>query len=187
MPFSLPDEEDSSEWRPKPREPYRRPQAVLWLPERGLEATISALRQYRRLEAACFWYGMRDGADNGFVKAVIAPLQLNRWGNYHIPGASISAVSAATRSHGWLCLAQVHSHPGSFVEHSRYDDENASSQRIMSVVIPRYGRWRGRWPKGVGVHECQKGYWHQLSDGDAALRIQLEPGGGSITFIDQRK
>jgi len=185
--FSLPDDEDSFEWRRKPTEPYKRPLAALWLPRQALEITISILRHYRQLEAACFWYGVRDGAENGFVKAVIAPFQINRRGNYHIPSASITAVSAATRPAGLVCLAQVHSHPGSLVEHSSYDDENVSSQRILSVVIPTYGRWHGRWPKGVGVHECQNSYWHQLSDIDAAQRVQLSPKPDPVTLIDLRK
>lgn len=185
--FSLPDDEDSFEWRRKPVGPYSRPTAVLWLPAKALEVTISVLRQYRRLEAACFWYGLRDQTGNGFVKAVIAPLQVNRRGNYHIPSASISAVSAATRPAGWVCVAQVHSHPGSFVEHSSYDDDNASSQRILSVVIPNYGRWCEQWPSGIGVHECQNAYWHQLSDSDAAQRVQLKSEPESITLVDLRK
>lgn len=138
MHLSLPDEEDPFEWRPKPSVPYDRPHAVLWLPHKALDLTISTLRQHRRKEAACFWYGIRDGAENGFVTAVIAPFQFNRWGNYHIPRASISAVAGATRAVGWVCLAQIHSHPGVLVEHSRYDDEHASSQRILSVVVPKY-------------------------------------------------
>jgi hypothetical protein len=185
--FSLPDDEDSFEWRRKPTEPYNRPPAVLWLPKQALETTLLILRQYRQLEAACFWYGVRDGAQNGFVKAVVAPFQINRRGNYHIPSESVSAVSASTRPASLVCLAQVHSHPGSFVEHSSYDDDNASSQRILSVVIPTYGRWHGRWPKGVGVHECQNAYWHQLSDIDAAQRVQLSPNPDPVTFIDLRK
>lgn len=185
--FSLPDDEDSFEWRRKPIEPYDRPQAVLWLPRQALETTISILRQYRQLEAACFWYGNRDAAENGFVKAVIAPVQINRRGNYHITSESVSAMSAVTRPAGLVCLAQVHSHPGSFVEHSSYDDENASSQRILSVVIPAYGRWHGCWPKGVGVHERQKAYWHRLSDMDASQRVQLSPKSDLVTLIDLRK
>jgi hypothetical protein len=183
----LPDDEDSLEWRPRPSEPYSRPQAVLWVPVQAVERTISVLRRYVRLEAACFWYGLRDGKENGVVKAVVVPLQANRWGNYHIPSRSISAMSAATSPSGWVCLAQVHSHPSSFVEHSSYDDENASSQRILSVVIPNYGRWHGRWPTGTGVHECQNNYWYQLSDADAASRIQLKSGPEQVTFIDLRK
>jgi len=181
------DNEGSFEWRAKPTEPYIRPRAVLWLPDQAMEITISTLRQYRRLEAACFWYGLREGSDAAFIKAVVTPLQANRWGNYHVSSESVSAMSAATRPSGWVCLAQVHSHPGSFVEHSPYDDENASSQRILSVVVPDYGRWNGKWPQGIGVHECQNGYWHQLSDGDAALRVQLKPGSEPITFIDLRQ
>jgi hypothetical protein len=73
------------------------------------------------------------------------------------------------------------------VEHSSYDDENASSQRILSVVIPNYGLWSVPWPAGIGVHECQNEYWHQLSDFDAAQRIQLKSEPETVTFIDLRK
>lgn len=184
--FFLRDDEDSFDWRRRPIEAYKKPDAVLSLPQRALDATVGTLRQYRKLEAGCFWYGTRDNSENGLVKAVVVPFQLNRWGNYHVPSQSISAMSAATRTFGWVCLAQVHSHPGSFVEHSAYDDENTSSQRILSVVIPNYGKWRFRWPKAVGVHEWQNGYWHMLPDKDAAFRIRVEAGAGEVTFIDLR-
>jgi hypothetical protein len=185
--FSLTDNEDSFEGRREPIKPYTKPQTVLHVPLKAMELTISMLRQYVRLESACFWYGLRDSAENGIVKAVVAPLQANRWGNYQISSASVSAMSAATSSAGWVCLAQVHSHPGSFVEHSSYDDEHASSQRILSIVIPNYGRWCGRWPIGIGVHECQNDYWYQLSDADAATRVHLKSGAVHVTFIDLRK
>ena len=126
-------------------------------------------------------------AENGFVKAVVVPSSSKPVGELPHLKHEHSAVSAATRPSGWVCLAQVHSHPGAFVEHSRYDDENASSQRILSMVIPNYGRWRRRWPKGLGVHECQNEYWHQLSDSDATLRVQIEPGREKVTFIDLRR
>ena len=183
----LPDDEGLILWRAKPSQSYRRPETVLWLPKAALQMTVSALQVYRRLEGACYWYGLRDGADNGFVKAVVVPLQVNTWGNYHVRVESVSAMSAATRSFGWVCLSQVHSHPGSLVEHSSYDDEHASSQRILSVVFPHYARWHADWPKGIGIHECQNGYWHQLSEKDAAFRVQLEVGTTEVAFIDLRK
>jgi hypothetical protein len=53
--------------------------------------------------------------------------------------------------------------------------------------VPKYGRWSGRWPKGIGVHECQNGYWYQLADGDAVQRIQISHNREETAFIDQRK
>ena len=173
--------------RPAPDQPYRRPSAVLHLPEAALEMTASLLRSYRCLEAACFWYGTRDAVDNGFVTAVVVPIQTNKWGNYRVSGKCVSAMSAATRPSGWLCLAQVHSHPGSFVQHSEYDNEHASSQRILSVVFPTYGHWNSEWPHGIGIHEFQNGFWHQLSLEDADQRVQLRRDCTQIAFLDLRK
>lgn len=175
------------EWRRAvPDIPYSRTLAVLRLPKSALEKTVSFLRSYRRLEAACYWYGLRDSAANASVKAVVVPSQRNRRGNYHVPAKSVTTMSNATRPFGWLCLSQVHSHPGLFVEHSLYDDEHASSQKILSVVFPNYGRWNSEWPKGIGIHEFQNGYWHNLSDEDAARRVQIERDVNQISFIDLR-
>jgi len=82
-------------------------------------------------------------------------------------------------------LAQIHSHPGDWVEHSPYDDQVVASRRGLSLVVPRYGRGVQLWPDRIGVHEWQDGYWHRLSQGLARRRVRLVPPAG-VERIDFR-
>ncbi len=180
-------EEESLLWRPPPPAPYRLPEAVLTLPKKALQHTLVIFRATaaRRLEACCFWYGARSEDGSATVNAVVVPKQRNPWGNYFVPAAAVAEMAAATRPRGWLNLAQVHTHPGHGVEHSRYDDAHANSRRALSAVIPFYGRWTGPWPVGLGVHEFQDEYWHLLSEADAALRLALIDA-GDTELLDLR-
>jgi hypothetical protein len=94
------------------------------------------------------------------------------WGNYHVDPAAMSEMLSIVPD-DWKPLAQIHCHPGKGVEHSRYDDEMASSKRALSIVFPFYGRWTGPWPDDVGVHEWQDDYWHLLPPQEAAKRVRL--------------
>jgi hypothetical protein len=170
------DEELSDEsllWRRPPPSPYVLPAAVLTVPASVWEQTIAAFARtaLHRLEACCFWYGLRAEDGSAVVHAVVVPKQRNTWGNYFVPAPAMAEVAAATRPERWVNLSQLHTHPGAGVEHSRYDDAHANSRRALSIVVPYYGRWRGTWPKGIGVHELQDGYWHLLSDADAGRRV----------------
>lgn len=109
------------------------------------------------------------------VRAVVVPAQINTWGNYQVTADAVAAMAARTRPEGWRNLAQVHTHPRHNVEHSWYDDENASSRRALSVVVPHYGLWNQCWPEGLGVHEYQDEYWHLLAPEDAGRRIVIVP------------
>lgn len=180
-------EEEGFLWRPPPPGPYRLPAAVLTLPRAVLEQTLGVFRRSaaRLLEACCFWYGLRTDGGSASALAVVAPKQRNSWGNYSVPAAAVSEMAAATRPRGWVNLAQVHTHPGPGVEHSRYDDGHANSRRALSIVLPCYGRWQGPWPLGVGVHEFQDDYWHLLSEADAALRVAVAEA-GDAELLDLR-
>jgi hypothetical protein len=152
-----------------------------------LEHTLSVIRATaaRRIEACCFWYGVRSDDGGGTVLAVVVPKQRNTWGNYFVDAAAVAEMAAATQPRKWVNLGQVHTHPGVNVEHSRYDDANANSRRALSVVIPFYGRWQGPWPMGLGIHDFQDDYWHLLSDVDAAQRLALEDA-GDAELLDLR-
>ena len=177
-------DEEFSIRRPPPPRPYRAGTATLFVSTTALAQTVEALRRTGRIEACCFWYG-RDLPDgSGRVEAVIVPRQRGTWGNYDVPPAAIAQVSAATRPKGWVALAQVHSHPGDGIEHSRYDDQRALSRGILSIVFPRYGHWTDPWPQAVGVHEFQDDYWHLLTTADASRRIVAEKG--AAIFLDLR-
>lgn len=174
--------------RPPASHPYRLPPAVLTVPWAALERTVALFRPYaaREVEACCFWYGPRDEHGNGQVTAVVAPRQHNHRGRYDVPAMSMAAVAEATRPRGWRNLAQLHGHPGRAVEHSRYDDAYANSRRALSLVLPDYGVWQGIWPCGIGVHEFQDGYWHLLTDADAAHRVIVVVDAGPIAVVDLR-
>lgn len=95
-------------------------------------------------------------------------------------------IANAVRANGWKNLSQVHSHPGTMVEHSPYDDQMAVSRHSLSIVFPRYGNWGGRWSKGVGIHEWQAGYWHLLDDVAAANRVAIVDG-SKAELLDFRR
>jgi hypothetical protein len=165
-------------WRLPAPTPYAPGAATLTMPTSALRATVEMLQRAGQRESGAFWYGQRDAAGSGIVKGVIAPQQAMAGGNYHVSPAAMTAMVDALPESGWKPLAQIHSHPGAGVEHSRYDDEMAASTRSLSIVFPFYGRWSGPWPHGIGVHEHQSEYWHLLSTDHAAHRVQLAADAG---------
>jgi len=160
-------------WRPAAPCPYVPPATVLSLPMSAVQATVALLQRAGPRECGVFWYGPRDPGGHGLVQAVIAPLQAMSRGNYHVSPAAMSTMVSRLPDEQWKPLAQIHSHPGGGIEHSRYDDEMIASKRALSIVFPFYGRWAGPWPHGVGIHEYQNDYWHLLSAAHGAHRVQL--------------
>lgn len=175
-------------WRAPPPVPYRLPRAVLAVPLPAWEQTLAVFARTaaRRVEACCFWYGVRAGDDSALVHAVVVPRQRNTWGNYSVPAEAMAEVAATTRPEGWVNLCQLHTHPGRGVEHSRYDDEHANSRRALSLVLPWYGRWQGEWHAGLGVHEFQGGYWHLLAEDEARRRVILGGADLMTRLVDLR-
>ncbi|HJU08321.1 MAG TPA: hypothetical protein VJ727_07570 [Rhodanobacteraceae bacterium] len=106
---------------------------------------------------------------------VVAPRQRMSWGNYLVSAQALTEVVRRLPDI-WKPLAQIHSHPGANVEHSRYDDEMASSRKALSMVFPFYGNHAPAFPSGVGVHEWQNEYWHLLDEQSAKARVILVPG-----------
>lgn len=158
--------------RPAPACPYEPVDVRLSVPAQALAATIALLRRAGRRESGVLWYGLRDNTGNGTVAYVVAPRQRMTWGNYSISAEALAEVVHRLPD-DWKPLAQVHSHPGRIVEHSSYDDRMVSSRRVLSLVFPCYGRGIKAFPLGVGVHECQNGYWHLLDPASALCRVVL--------------
>jgi hypothetical protein len=170
--------------RPEPLTPYRETSKVLAVPEQGVAATLSLLQQAGQRESGLIWYGERAENGDGHVRYVVAPRQKMSRGNYEIAAEWLAEVVRALPD-TWRPLAQVHSHPGRWVEHSRYDDKMAMSRRALSLVIPFYGRYdAGSFPAGVGVHECQDDYWYQLPLDLAQRRLLV--AGGEVQVSDFR-
>ncbi|MCK1394301.1 Mov34/MPN/PAD-1 family protein [Bradyrhizobium sp. 1] len=172
------DAEDSLR-RPPPKRPYAPVAQVLKVPVQALEATLSLLQRAGDRESGLFWYGDRDAAGNGIVRHVAAPRQMMSWGNFHIAPEALAEI-VHRLPQGCKPLAQIHSHPGSGVEHSNYDDRMMSSQRSLSLVFPSYGTAWEAFPEGVGVHEWQIDYWHLLDATQAHRRVIVTDGSATV-------
>lgn len=161
-------------WRDPPSRPHRRSGERLEVPLVALRTSLSICQASGRRETGLFWYGRRDDAAKAArVHAVVVPRQRQTWGNYSIAAAAMREVHDRVAPFELRNLAQIHSHPGALVEHSRYDDDMANSRRAVSIVLPHYGCWGDQWPRGVGVHEFQDDYWYLLSDEAAASRVAV--------------
>jgi hypothetical protein len=169
-------------WRPRPPSRYVPTGKVLTVPAQTLARTAAVLRAAGLVESACLWLGTLDEDGNGLVKALVVPTQVNRPGNYSVPGEAMQKVADLARRQAWTVVGAIHSHPGKGVEHSRYDDEMTPSRRAVSLVVPRYGHWTDLWPRGLGVHEYFEKYWHLLPEEYARLRVVLSDAPEVQTF-----
>jgi len=166
--------------RKKKDEPQARP-----APERGRTLFISraVLRRTHeyflpywqaRVETACYWFGV-DADGLQVVTTVAAPKLYQTPGNYSVDMASLRRLAAAMRAQRLINLAQVHTHPSDWVDHSPYDDERAYSTRegALSLVWADYGLSLNYDLSGVGVHERRGGVWVQLDERKAGEIIRL--------------
>jgi len=125
--------EDEFKRNPPPL-PYEPGMLRLFLPLEAVQATHRLLRMAGRRESGVMWYGTKDASGDGTVRYVVAPRQQMRWGNYHVSAEALAEV-VHRLPEGLKPLAQAHSHPGEWVEHSTYDDAMVSSNRILSLVF----------------------------------------------------
>lgn len=177
---------DESQKRPPVPYDYRYNGRVLHLDEQIITKTYAVLSPYRagRVESVCFWYGTREG-DTECVKAIVVVDQTNNPGNFQVSPDSMMYVASLFGDLGWTNLAQIHTHPGKDVEHSKYDDVYVNSRRALSLVLPNYGEPLKSFLKTVGVHEFQN-YWYKLSDEDKLRRIMIMESQERGAIIDVR-
>jgi proteasome lid subunit RPN8/RPN11 len=171
----------------------------LIVPADTVRLTAALLRSPAGMEACCFWFGRRLDSGAGQVDGIVVPRQQNHQGHYHVTSESMLQVAKLARPRGWKNLAQIHSHPGTMVRHSGYDDEMANSRRALSIVYPCYGMvpgaWRfrgwlwGFWPRAfpheIGVHAFTNDRWTFLDQVGIrnVLRLTAAP---RPAFIDLR-
>lgn len=162
--------------RPPPATLYRLGTAVLRLPPEAVHGTHALLQRANARESGALWYGPRTADGSGEVRLVVAPRQQMSRFNYHIEAEAVAAIVRQLPA-DWRPLAQVHSHPSQWVEHSRYDDRMAMSKRALSIVFPFFGRGLPEpFPAAIGIHEFQDGYWHLLDRVAAKARVAVAPG-----------
>ena len=153
---------------------------VLYVPEHVIHMTWEALRQtaLQGCEGTVRWAGpaYQWSARQQLVTTVLVPHQRVAAGAFEVPHHATRQMGKALADTELVNLAQLHTHPGSWVGHSAWDDAHAYSLRdgALSIVWPHYGATiahRSRW----GIHECQHRVWRHLKGAKAAARLRILP------------
>jgi len=149
------------------------PETVVFETWRALQPSANA-----GCEGVVLWAvpKLQDTATLHVVTSVIVPLQRVAPGRYEILPEGVRMMGKALRRHGLVNVAQVHTHPGRWVDHSPWDDTHSFSLRdgAVSIVWPEYGRVlpvMDLW----GVHVCRGGKWQKLDPAAAGRRLVIAP------------
>ena len=135
----------------------------------SITCEVFSMYAKRRVEAGCFWYGLRDGS-SAIASVVGIPRQQNSPWNFEIDADDLANLMEAASRQGLSLVAQLHTHPGVDTNHSPYDDSRIVSRKIYSVVLPHYGR--DQWqPRLVGVHQFDVNRWRRLAEPEVLSAI----------------
>jgi proteasome lid subunit RPN8/RPN11 len=142
---------------------------TIWIPANLLDRTVELLRQSglrsKPHEGVAYWAGRRT-ANEYFVTTCIVPEARTTPGSFETSSRSNAKVIMYLAQSGLELLGQVHSHPGSFVDHSDGDDERALMpfDGFLSVVVPQYARQGMRPLKICGIHIFEHSSFRRLED-----------------------
>lgn len=150
---------------------------MITIPESLWNSMLDELaRETRRVEQVCYLDGVVLG-DDGAVTTVTIPNALLEAGRFRVEPGAMSEAGKHFRKLGLRRLAQVHTHPTDWLDHSRWDDEWAYSQLpgAISIVLPHFGRTRPILGQ-TGVHLRMDGGWRRLSPDQVPTYVRLVPG-----------
>jgi len=129
----------------------------------------------KRVEQVGYFDGYELG-DHGIVTTITIPEARLERGYFEVSPEAMSAAGKHLRQLGQVRLAQVHTHPGTWVDHSEHDDERAYSQRAgsLSIVLPNYARG-GVFLEDCGIHVREEDDWRMLSPEEYESYLQILP------------
>ena len=157
-----------------------------------LRFTEVVLQDYGNKSPACegliYWAGHIDG-NKFYVTHAIAPkVAASRYG-FLTTHESNAMVVEYLCDNNLIYIAQVHSHPGEWVEHSDIDNEETAfrSEGFISLVVPLFSK-KGILPwKQCGVHLYTHDEFKMLSSKYVKKRFSVSNlNKQSITFKDYR-
>jgi len=150
------------------------------IPLKAIEYTDQILKEYADLtpsnEGLVYWAGILKN-NHYIVKAVIAPETDSDYGRVSTSHKSNLNFVLALNELDLIQLAQVHSHPGSWVDHSDGDDTYAAFkiEGLVSIVVPEYSI-RGLIPlTQCGIHRYFNSDFHRLSDKYVQRHLVINP------------
>lgn len=134
--------------------------------EAAIVETERLLPTYRGIdgdhEGIVFWLG-RQIEEEGvtIITTALAPEAHTRPGWVQCSKEQMATAADSARAAGLGVLAQVHSHPRGWVEHSEGDDDMIFMpfEGMLSIVVPWYGHVGMRPLDNIGIHQYQDGYW----------------------------
>jgi proteasome lid subunit RPN8/RPN11 len=129
---------------------------------------------FRRHEGIVYWAGRQCRGD-WLVTTCIAPHARTTPGSFKTSASANATVVTSINAAGLELIAQVHSHPGGFIDHSDGDSRGALMpyEGFLSIIVPNYG-CREMWPlTQCGVHRFESGRFRRLSSGDVEAMFRL--------------
>ncbi len=160
------------------------------LPQDIISSTERILSEYGRRrpphEGLVYWGG-KEESGRITVSTLIAPKTDSDYGRVSTSCRSNFDVVRVLNKYKGIQVAQVHSHPGTWVDHSFGDDELAAFKvnGLLSVVVPSYC-YRGMLPlASCGVHRYANGEFIRLSPDYVRRHFRIE-NSDSAVFEDLR-
>lgn len=157
---------------------YPNDKSIYQIGKRALDFTRKILEEYRTLtpsnEGLIYWAGLRSNSKEE-VRLVVAPKTESGEMKVMTSPSSNAQYVKVLAKYGLVHIGQVHSHPGSFIDHSDGDDEWTPFKRtgLISIVAPNYGR-NGLLPlTSCAVHKYINSEFKRLDESYILERFQI--------------
>lgn len=128
-------------------------------------------------------------APGGVVTTLTIPDAVLRPRYYEISADAMSQAGKHLRTHRLVRLAQVHTHPDAWTDHSPIDDKRAYSQELdaTSIVLPFHGCTRPglSLSDGVGVLVREVDGWRRLDADEVMERVRIVPATLDFRRLDE--
>jgi proteasome lid subunit RPN8/RPN11 len=127
-------------------------------------------------ERVVYLGGLSLGVDS-VVMTVMIPHARTTSGSFRTDTDANADVVHALIRHGLVLVGQVHTHPGTWVDHSDGDDEGAlvRFEGFWSIVVPSYCREGMGTLARCGVHVFRTGAFRRLTERAVRARVRIAP------------
>lgn len=177
------------DWTPRPRI-HPKDEMRYRIPASLLHETIQVLRDYGNrtppCEGICFWAGT---GSNSLIeaRALIATKADAHPRRISVDHKDRFKAIRFMNSVGLVQIAQVHSHPGDWIDHSIGDDLGATGRvnGALSVVIPSYGAQGVESLAETGIHIFDGSKFHRFTDAYIHQHFEVIPD-ADLIFRDFR-
>jgi proteasome lid subunit RPN8/RPN11 len=127
-------------------------------------------------EGILYWAG-KSCNDYWLLTTCIAPQAITTRGSFQTTSASNAEVIKFLASNNLELLAQVHSHPGTLIDHSGGDDEGALMpyENFLSIIVPHYAQLGILPLEKCGIHRFQGGKFVRLPEHEIKTTFKVVP------------